>query len=124
MSTCRFGGHVRTPENTYVRPNGERECRDCRRAADEARRDRIREQEAARRAGGARNKYQADWMREVKYPRLMATPEGRWAQRARTIRWKLDARRRRFEQRDVPELSFRQMLDLALSGEGVSESGG
>ena len=26
--TCRRG-HVRTPENTYVRPNGRRECRTC-----------------------------------------------------------------------------------------------
>lgn len=31
-ATCR-NGHPRTPENTYVRPDGERECRECRRNA-------------------------------------------------------------------------------------------
>jgi ssDNA-binding Zn-finger/Zn-ribbon topoisomerase 1 len=32
VGTCR-NGHPRTPENTYVRPNGERECRICRQLA-------------------------------------------------------------------------------------------
>lgn len=32
VGTCR-NGHPRTPENTYVRPDGERECRICRKLA-------------------------------------------------------------------------------------------
>jgi len=39
---CR-NGHPRTPENTYVSPDGRRNCRPCREAADRRRMDRERD---------------------------------------------------------------------------------
>lgn len=44
MSTCRRG-HPRTPETTYVFPNGKRQCRICIRAAKAAFRKRERMKE-------------------------------------------------------------------------------
>jgi hypothetical protein len=32
QDVCK-NGHIRTEENTYIRPNGERECRICRKNA-------------------------------------------------------------------------------------------
>jgi hypothetical protein len=44
---CR-NGHPRTPENTYIAPDGERSCRECIRVAGRRRVQRLSEQHAAR----------------------------------------------------------------------------
>lgn len=31
---CRYGRHLMTPENTYISPDGRRNCRECRRGAE------------------------------------------------------------------------------------------
>lgn len=87
-----------TPESTYVRPNGSWECRVCVRLSRERRRDRIREQEAARRSGGARLAYQAGWARGA-YERAMSEPDSRWRERKRRIDWSLANKQRKIAER-------------------------
>lgn len=79
-STCKHG-HPWTPENTYER-DGKRWCRKCR--ALKQREYRLEHPEVQRRWRENHPDYDRAY-----YEELMASPEGRWMQRSKCIRWRI-----------------------------------
>lgn len=60
-------GHVRTPESTYIDPNGKRHCRICRKKSQQAWRDRNRDKvRAANRAYHHRHRDKLNLQRKIR----------------------------------------------------------
>jgi hypothetical protein len=108
MAACR-NGHPRTPENIYVRPDGHRECRECRRES-------WRRYWHTHYHGAYAERHRQRFME--RYERMMSTPEGRWQIRSTQIRGRLNRKRRALEQRPAPErLTLGQILEIAFREE-------